>query len=90
MLRSARLRLQALGIECVSLSGQLDTSTPTGKMVFTVLIAYFLAVAVALPWLPWKAPYGPIGYGLLAEGHPTRQRLGSMLQRIAALPLPNG
>jgi DNA invertase Pin-like site-specific DNA recombinase len=28
---------QALGIESVSLSEQLDTSTPTGKMVFTVL-----------------------------------------------------
>ena len=28
---------QALGIEFVSLSEQLDTSTPTGKMVFTVL-----------------------------------------------------
>ena len=26
-----------LGIEFVSLSGQVDTSTPTGKMVFTVL-----------------------------------------------------
>src|SRR5215831_7359684 len=30
---------QALGIEFVSLSEQLDTSTPTGKMVFTVLAA---------------------------------------------------
>src|ERR1700674_4544826 len=28
---------QALGIEFVSLSEQLDTSTPTGKMVFTIL-----------------------------------------------------
>src|ERR1017187_4145156 len=28
---------QSLGIEFVSLSEQLDTSTPTGKMVFTVL-----------------------------------------------------
>ena len=28
---------QALGIEFVSLSEQLDTSTPAGKMVFTVL-----------------------------------------------------
>jgi len=28
---------EALGIEFVSLSEQLDTSTPTGKMVFTVL-----------------------------------------------------
>lgn len=28
---------QALGIEFVSLSEQLDTSTPTGRMVFTVL-----------------------------------------------------
>jgi DNA invertase Pin-like site-specific DNA recombinase len=28
---------QALGVEFVSLSEQLDTSTPTGKMVFTVL-----------------------------------------------------
>jgi DNA invertase Pin-like site-specific DNA recombinase len=28
---------QALGIEFVSLSEQLDTSTPTGEMVFTVL-----------------------------------------------------
>ncbi len=28
---------QALGIDFVSLSEQLDTSTPTGKMVFTVL-----------------------------------------------------
>ncbi len=28
---------QALGIELVSLSEQVDTSTPTGKMVFTVL-----------------------------------------------------
>jgi DNA invertase Pin-like site-specific DNA recombinase len=28
---------QALGIEFVSLTEQLDTSTPTGKMVFTVL-----------------------------------------------------
>ena len=28
---------QALGIEFVSLSEQLDTSTPTGKMVFTVV-----------------------------------------------------
>ena len=28
---------KALGIEFVSLSGQMDTSTPTGKMVFTVL-----------------------------------------------------
>jgi hypothetical protein len=26
---------------------------------------------------------------LLAEGHLTRQRFGSMLRRIAALPLPN-
>jgi DNA invertase Pin-like site-specific DNA recombinase len=30
---------QVLGIEFVSLSEQLDTSTPTGKMVFTVLAA---------------------------------------------------
>lgn len=30
---------QTLGIEFVSLSEQLDTSTPTGKMVFTVLAA---------------------------------------------------
>jgi len=29
--------LRALGIEFVSLSEQVDTSTPTGKMVFTVL-----------------------------------------------------
>jgi len=28
---------QALGIEFVSLSEQMDTSTPTGKMIFTVL-----------------------------------------------------
>ncbi len=28
---------RALGIEFVSLSEQVDTSTPTGKMVFTVL-----------------------------------------------------
>jgi DNA invertase Pin-like site-specific DNA recombinase len=28
---------QALGVEFVSLSEQLDTSTPTGRMVFTVL-----------------------------------------------------
>jgi DNA invertase Pin-like site-specific DNA recombinase len=28
---------KALGIEFVSLSEQMDTSTPTGKMVFTVL-----------------------------------------------------
>ncbi len=28
---------QALGVEFISLSEQLDTSTPTGKMVFTVL-----------------------------------------------------
>src|SRR5258708_18838007 len=28
---------KALGIEFVSLSEQVDTSTPTGKMVFTVL-----------------------------------------------------
>ena len=27
---------------------------------------------------------------LLAEGHLTRQRFGSMLRRVAALPLPNG
>ena len=27
---------------------------------------------------------------LLAEGHLTRERFGSMLRRIAALPLPNG
>ena len=27
---------------------------------------------------------------LLAEGQLTRQRFGSMLRRIAALPLPNG
>lgn len=27
----------ALGIEFVSLSEQVDTSTPTGKMIFTVL-----------------------------------------------------
>ena len=27
---------------------------------------------------------------LLAEGYPTRQRFGSMLRRIPALPLPNG
>ena len=27
---------------------------------------------------------------LLAEGHLTRQRFGSMLRMIAALPLPNG
>lgn len=30
---------QALGVEFVSLSEQMDTSTPTGKMVFTVLRA---------------------------------------------------
>jgi DNA invertase Pin-like site-specific DNA recombinase len=30
---------KALGIEFVSLSEQMDTSTPTGKMVFTVLAA---------------------------------------------------
>ena len=30
---------RALGIEFVSLSEQVDTSTPTGKMVFTVLSA---------------------------------------------------
>src|SRR6202171_3976796 len=29
--------LRALGIEFVSLSEQIDTSTPTGKMIFTVL-----------------------------------------------------
>jgi DNA invertase Pin-like site-specific DNA recombinase len=29
--------VKALGIEVVSLSEQVDTSTPTGKMVFTVL-----------------------------------------------------
>ena len=28
---------RALGIEFVSLSEQIDTSTPTGKMIFTVL-----------------------------------------------------
>src|ERR1700731_1635263 len=28
---------RALGIEFVSLSGQIDTSTPTGKLIFTVL-----------------------------------------------------
>lgn len=28
---------QALGIEFVSISEQIDTSTPTGKMVFTIL-----------------------------------------------------
>jgi DNA invertase Pin-like site-specific DNA recombinase len=28
---------KALGIEFVSLSEQVDTSTPTGKMIFTVL-----------------------------------------------------
>jgi DNA invertase Pin-like site-specific DNA recombinase len=28
---------KALGIDFVSLSEQVDTSTPTGKMVFTVL-----------------------------------------------------
>jgi hypothetical protein len=27
---------------------------------------------------------------LLAEGHLMRQHFGSMLRRIAALPLPNG
>jgi len=27
---------------------------------------------------------------LLAEGHLTRESLGSMLRRIAVLPLPNG
>jgi hypothetical protein len=27
---------------------------------------------------------------LLPEGHLTRQRFGSMLRRVAALPLPNG
>jgi hypothetical protein len=32
-----RIANQALGVEFVSLSKQLDTSTPTGKMVFTVL-----------------------------------------------------
>jgi len=31
---------KALGIEFVSLSEQVDTSTPTGKMVFTVLAIY--------------------------------------------------
>src|SRR5437899_8347890 len=31
---------KALGIEFVSLSEQVDTSTPTGKMVFTVLGAW--------------------------------------------------
>jgi DNA invertase Pin-like site-specific DNA recombinase len=30
-------KFQALGIEFLSLSGQLDTTTPTGKIVFTVL-----------------------------------------------------
>jgi DNA invertase Pin-like site-specific DNA recombinase len=30
-------KFKALGIEFVSLSEQVDTSTPTGKMVFTVL-----------------------------------------------------
>ena len=29
--------LKSLGIDFVSLSEQVDTSTPTGKMVFTVL-----------------------------------------------------
>jgi DNA invertase Pin-like site-specific DNA recombinase len=33
---------QALGIEFVSPSEQMDTSTPTGKMVFTV-------------WAPWSS-----------------------------------
>ena len=34
----ARLEnFRALGIEFVSLSEQIDTSTPTGKMIFTVL-----------------------------------------------------
>jgi DNA invertase Pin-like site-specific DNA recombinase len=36
---------QALWIEFVSLSEQLDTSTPTGKMVFTV----------PAPWPNWTA-----------------------------------
>lgn len=36
MLRALEM-FQSLGIEFVSLSEQLDTSTPTGKMVFTVL-----------------------------------------------------
>jgi hypothetical protein len=30
------------------------------------------------------------GWLLLAEGHLTRQRFGSMLRMIAALPLPDG
>ena len=36
MLRALE-NFKALGIEFVSLSEQMDTSTPTGKMVFTVL-----------------------------------------------------
>ena len=32
----------------------------------------------------------PYYWLLLAEGQLTRQRFGSMLRRIAALPLPNG
>jgi len=35
--RSVSHLLRALGIEFVSLSEQVDTSTPTGKMIFTVL-----------------------------------------------------
>ena len=34
--------------------------------------------------------HAPYYWLLLAERHLTRERLGSMLRRIAALPLPNG
>src|SRR6202165_1883372 len=39
---------QALGIEFVSLSEQMNTSTPTGKMIFTVLGAAPRAVALCV------------------------------------------
>jgi len=45
-LRRARDTFRVLGIEFVSLSGSLDTATPPGRMVFTVLGA----VAELLNW----------------------------------------
>jgi len=37
----------------------------------------------------WLVEHAQYYWLLLAEGHPTRQRFGSMLRRIAALPQPD-
>ena len=76
---------KALGIEFVSLSEQVDTSTPTGKMVFTVLGAVAelersLDRGARKSWPPERPGQGkapgkaPCGRGCREDSRPARTR----------------